>query len=162
MSLLVVAAVILVNLSYPEWTGGWSTGPRLLVPLIPFAVLPIAGLVAGTSRFARLAMIVLTVLALAGGAEMSLFQAVGGRIPQFVSDPIPEAVWPLWTTGDPLPWWRYEERFCCNLVTLLAPKTIAGLGPRWQPIQFLPLVLAQGLAILGVAMQSCDSEILKD
>ena len=30
----VVIAVVLVNLFYPEWTGGWSTGPRLLVPLI--------------------------------------------------------------------------------------------------------------------------------
>src|SRR5690606_25724629 len=31
----VIAAVFLVNVSYPEWTGGWSTGPRLLVPLLP-------------------------------------------------------------------------------------------------------------------------------
>ncbi len=162
VSLLVVSAVILVNLSYPEWTGGWSTGPRLLVPLIPFAILPIAGLVAGTSRLARLAMIVLTVLALAGGAQMLLFQAVGGRIPPDISDPLRDAVWPLWTTGDPLPEWRYKERFCCNLVSLIAPKTIARLDPRWQAIQFLPLVLAQGLAILSLAMRSCDSEILRN
>jgi hypothetical protein len=162
VSLVVVAAVILVNLSYPEWTGGWSTGPRLLVPLLPFAVLPIAGLLAGNTRLARIGTIIAMVLALAGGAEMLLFQAVGGRIPQDVSDPFLDAVWPLWTTGNPLPWWRYEERFCCNLVTLLAPKTIAGLDPRWQAIQFLPLVLAQGLAILGLAMRSCDSSILKD
>ncbi len=43
----VCAAVFLVNLSYPEWTGGWSTGPRLLLPLIPFAMIPIASLLAG-------------------------------------------------------------------------------------------------------------------
>ena len=41
-----MAAVFLVNLSYPEWTGGWSTGPRLLVPLLPFAMLPVAALLA--------------------------------------------------------------------------------------------------------------------
>ena len=35
-SLLACCAVFVVNLSYPEWTGGWSTGPRLLVPLLPF------------------------------------------------------------------------------------------------------------------------------
>ena len=162
VSLLVVAAVIVVNLSYPEWTGGWSTGPRLLVPLIPFAILPVAGLLAGTSRFARLAMIVLTALALAGGAEMLLFQAVGGRIPPDISDPLRDAVWPLWTRGDPPPAWRFKERFCCNPVTLIAPKTIARLDRRWQAIQFLPLVLAQGLAILGLAMRSRDSEILRD
>src|SRR5262249_31786736 len=28
VSMLAVAAVLLVNLSYPKWTGGWSTGPR--------------------------------------------------------------------------------------------------------------------------------------
>ena len=53
MTMLVVAAVLLVNVFYPEWSGGWSTGPRLLVPLLPFAVLPIAGLLAGESAGAR-------------------------------------------------------------------------------------------------------------
>src|SRR5208282_4485259 len=38
VSLAIAAAVFVVNLSYPEWTGGWSTGPRLLVPLLPFAM----------------------------------------------------------------------------------------------------------------------------
>ena len=43
-------AVFLVNLSYPEWTGGWSTGPRLLVPLLPFAMLPAAAVLAVGGR----------------------------------------------------------------------------------------------------------------
>ncbi len=162
VSLLIVAAVILVNLSYPEWTGGWSTGPRLLVPLIPFAILPIAGLVAGNDPTRSVGH---DHLDGSGTGRRSRDVALSGRgwsNPSVCVGPIPEAVWPLWTTGDPLPWWRYGERFCCNLVTLLAPNTIARLDPRWQAIQFLPLVLAQGLAILGVAMRSCDSEILKD
>ena len=46
-------AVLLVNLFYPEWTGGWSTGPRLLVPLLPFAMLPVAALLSGKSRVPR-------------------------------------------------------------------------------------------------------------
>src|SRR5262249_30121490 len=53
VSLLVCASVLLVNLGYPEWTGGWSTGPRLLVPLIPFAMIPVAGLLAGRGRPAK-------------------------------------------------------------------------------------------------------------
>jgi len=158
VSLLIVAAVFLVNLSYPQWTGGWSNGPRLLVPCLPFAMLPIAGLLAGKTRLAGVATIIAMVLALAGGAEMLLFQGIGGRIPQFVSDPIPDAVWPLWTTGNPLPWWRYGERFCCNLVTLTAPDMIARLDPRWRALQFLPLVLAQGLAIIGLGYLSRDEE----
>ena len=40
-----------MNLSYPEWTGGWSTGPRLLVPLLPFAMLPVASLLAVGGRW---------------------------------------------------------------------------------------------------------------
>ena len=79
--MLVVAAIFLVNLSYPEWTGGWSTGPRLLVPLIPFAMIPVASLMAGGSRWAKLATIAAACLALIGGVEMLLFQGAGGRIP---------------------------------------------------------------------------------
>jgi hypothetical protein len=156
VSLLTVVAVFLVNLSYPEWTGGWSTGPRLLVPLLPFAMLPVAGLLAGYTRLARVATIVAMVLALAGGAEMLLFQGVGGRIPQDVSDPLLDGVWPIWTTGNPLPWWRFKERFCCNLISLIAPRKIASLDTGWQAIQFLPLVVGQGLAILGLGILSCD------
>src|SRR5205814_7892005 len=66
VSMFVVAAVLLVNLSYPEWTGGWSTGPRLLVPLLPFAMLPVAGLMAGTSRWSKAATIIATGLAVVG------------------------------------------------------------------------------------------------
>ncbi len=51
ISAAAVAAVFLVNLSYPEWSGGWSTGPRLLVPMLPFAMLPVAGLLAVGGRF---------------------------------------------------------------------------------------------------------------
>ena len=81
ISMLVVVAIFLVNLSYPEWTGGWATGPRLLVPLIPFAMIPVAGLLAGSSRWARAATMVGISLALIGGVEMLLFQGAGGRIP---------------------------------------------------------------------------------
>ncbi len=45
-----IGAVVLVNLSYPEWTGGWSTGPRLLVPMLPFAMLGVTGLLGRGGR----------------------------------------------------------------------------------------------------------------
>ena len=53
VSLAIVTAVFVVNLSYPEWTGGWSTGPRLLVPLIPFAMIPVSALLASDFRWSR-------------------------------------------------------------------------------------------------------------
>jgi len=146
---LAVVSVLLVNVFYPEWTGGWSTGPRLLLPLLPFAMLPVAALLAGSSRWAGAATIGALVLAVAGGVEMLLFQGVDGRIPPFIGDPFLKAVWPLWA-GQPLPEWWPGERYCRNVVALVAPGWIAGLRPAWQSVQFAPLVLAQVLAILGL------------
>jgi hypothetical protein len=148
VSILAVVSVLLVNLCYPEWTGGWSTGPRLLVPLIPFAMIGVAGLMAGGSRAARFATLVLAGLAFLGGFEMLLFQGVGGRIPQFELDPF-GVVCSLWKGGT-LPRWCEGHRFCCNLVSQAAPEGIPRLAPQWQFLQFLPLVLAQGLAILAL------------
>ncbi len=166
VSILVTVAVFLVNLSYPEWTGGWSTGPRLLVPLIPFAMIPVAGLMAGDSRWARLATIAAAGLGLIGGVEMLLFQGAGGRIPhqqvdrsgqvRELDEPLANAVWPLWTGRDPYPGWRFEEQFGENLVSLIAPERIKGLPPRWRCVQFLPLVLIQFLAIAGL-WRTCKS-----
>jgi len=155
VTLLVVVSVLLVNLLYPEWTGGWSTGPRLLLPLLPFAMLPVAALLAGSSRWAGLATIAALVLAVAGGVEMLLFQGVDGRIPHFISDPFLDAVWPLWT-GQPLPGWWPGERYCRNVVALIARGWIARLSPAWQSVQFLPLMLAQVVAILGLWRFAAD------
>jgi hypothetical protein len=143
-----------VNLFYPEWTGGWSTGPRLLVPLIPFAILPVAALLAGDTRRAKAATNIALCLALAGGVLMLLFQSVGGRIPPDYpdyGDPLVQTVWPVVTGQVPLPPWRFDgERFTRNLVSLMAPTRVARLAPGWSFVQFLPLVLAQGIAILAL------------
>jgi hypothetical protein len=140
--LLVVVAVVLVNLFYPEWTGGWSTGPRLLLPSIPFAMLPVAALLAGKSRLTRVATIAALVLALLGGVEMLLFQGAGGRIPFEVNDPLVQFVWPHWIGPA-----RILDR---NLVSLAAPEFSARLAGGWQAAQFLPLVLTQCVALLGL------------
>ena len=134
-----VAAIFLVNLSYPEWTGGWSTGPRFLVPLLPFAMLPVAALLAVGGRWATLAAVLLT---LAGGVLMLLFQGVGARIPNPIEDPLLDAVLPLWR-GDPLPGWATGGRFTRNVVGLLFPRDVDRLPPGRLWVQFLPLVAAQ-------------------
>ncbi len=147
VSALSVLAIFLVNLSYPEWTGGWSTGPRLLVPLLPFAMLPVAALLATSHRAALAVAIALTT---AGGVLMLMFLAVGGRIPHFISpDPLRDAVWPFWR-GEPLPPWATGGRFTRNLVSLAAPDALRSLPARWQWVQFLPLVVVQSLAITGL------------
>lgn len=142
-----VLAIFLVNLSYPEWTGGWSTGPRLLVPLIPFAMLPVAAsLAAGGAVTTWIA----TGLALMGGVLMLLFQGIGAHIPQFVADPLLEVVLPLWSGAELPPWW-VSGRFARNMVSVLVPGLLAELPVRWQGLQFVPLVVAQTAAILGAS-----------
>jgi hypothetical protein len=160
VTILVVASVLLVNICYPEWTGGWSTGPRLLVPLLPFAVLPIAGLLSGESTLAKVSTWFALLLALAGGVEMFLFQGADGRIPHDVIDPIAHGVWPLWS-GEPVPWWRFGDRFCRNLTVVVAPDFVANLPPRWQGVQFLPVLLFQAAGILGLWRFGLDRGLVK-
>jgi hypothetical protein len=143
VSALAVTAVFLVNVSYPEWTGGWSTGPRLLVPLLPFAMIPVAAVLAAGGRAAT-AMVL--ILALAGAAVNLLFQGVGGRLPQYVADPLRDAVWPLWC-GQPPPAWWLGDRFARNGFALAFPDFVRSLPASWQWIQFLPLFIIQVLAI---------------
>jgi hypothetical protein len=140
---LIVATVFLVNLSYPKWEGGWCTGPRLLVPLLPFAMLPVAALL---GRGVRPATVPITVLALAGGVVILLFQGAGARVPQYVADPLHDAVWPVWR-GDPIPAWATGARFTRNLFERAFPQQVQALPAGWQWVQFLPLVAFQGLMI---------------
>jgi hypothetical protein len=171
VSLLVVTAVFLVNLSYPEWTGGWSTGPRLLVPLLPFAMIPVSALLgeAGNPTWRRIAAGLAVLLAFAGAVLMLMVQGVGARIPQDVADPFFDVVLPLWRGQSPLPSWWTGERFASNLVTLWAGeqlerlpvarelasvwvgKPLEKLPTSWLALQFVPLVLAQALGMLAIA-----------
>jgi 4-amino-4-deoxy-L-arabinose transferase-like glycosyltransferase len=139
----VVGAIVLVNVCYPEWTGGWSTGPRLLVPLLPFAMLPVAALLAGKSRGAMAATTTAMILTMIGGATMLLFQAVGARVPQDYSDPLIQTVWPIWGGQVPLPAWCIGERFTRTIASLIAPGWTERIPAKWHFVQFLPLILAQ-------------------
>ena len=149
VSMAVCGAVFLVNLSYPAWTGGWSTGPRFLVPMLPFAMLPVAALLALPRRWL---VGVAAVLAVAGWVEMSLFQGVGGRIPDFdepaYRQPLREVVWPIWA-GDRLPMWKEARRFDRTLADPLLKARADRLPAFWRGLQFAPFFGVQiGLAAL--------------
>jgi len=137
-------AVLLMNLSYPEWTGGWTTGPRLLVPLLPFAMLPVAALLATGGRAVT---VMAALLATAGGVEMLMFQAVGARIPDGIARPLIEGVLPLWRGDRPLPGWVFGNRYARNLVSLAFPGAIHALPADLGWVQFVPLALCQILAV---------------
>ena len=143
-----VVAVVLMNLSYPEWTGGWTTGPRLLVPLLPFAMLPVAALLGAGGRGVMASAVL---LAMVGGAVVLMFQAAGARIPDGIARPLVDAVWPLWRGDRPLPGWVYGHRFARNLVSLAFPRTVGALPVDLGWVQFLPLAIFQGVAIGATA-----------
>jgi hypothetical protein len=147
VSLATALAVFLVNLSYPEWMGGWSTGPRLLVPLLPFAMLPVAGVLAVGGRWVTALALV---LALWGGVLNFLYQGIGGRVHPMLRYPFQVVVWPFWR-GNPLassaPFWLSQERFERTAVGVLWPEALANLPERWKWVQFVPLVVVQALAI---------------
>lgn len=94
-----------VNLSYPEWTGGWSTGPRLLVPSLPWL-----GISAGYALQFKSCRMLSIVPIIWGWLIGSLFVGAGGRISQDIQRPFQDAVWPIWT-GSPLPRFWPGERF---------------------------------------------------
>ena len=147
-SLLAALSVFIVNLSYPEWTGGWSTGPRLLVPLLPFAMIAVAAALSAPGGWGKAFLVVAVAAALAGGVLMLLFQGVGARIPQDVADPLVDVVWPLWAGLSPLPTWWTGPRFTRNLASLSLPLLVRRFLDAWQWLQFVPLVVFQ---VVGVA-----------
>lgn len=146
VALLASLAVFLINVSYPEWTGGWSTGPRLLVPLLPFGMIGVAGLLAAGGRWASIPA---ALLATAGGVVILLFQGVGAQLPQDVTDPITQIVLPHWL-GEPVaPWW-IGGRFTRTIVSEGWPDWVGRLDSGRQWLQFVPLVLGQVVAIAAL------------
>jgi hypothetical protein len=145
VSLAVVVAVFCVNLSYPAWDGGWTTGPRLLVPLLAFAMLPVAAALSAGGRWATCAAVALT---MAGAVLMLLFQGVGGRVPpEPFRDPLVQYVLPRWL-GGPLGRPPLDVRFARNLTSMALPaQTLARIPARWLWVQFVPLVLFQVIAV---------------
>jgi hypothetical protein len=132
-TLVACAAVLLVNLSYPEWTGGWSTGPRLLLPLLPFAFVAVAAGAATGGRAERAALVALTV---AGAGLMLLFSGAGGRIPHMIMRPLDEFVLPLWRGAG--------ELSRCAFAGGPGWTHAGARGTAWRA--FVPLALGQAIA----------------
>lgn len=142
VSMASMAAIFAVNLSYPAWTGGWSTGPRLLVPLLPFAMLPVAGLLARRGWWIDGIALSLAIL---GGVLMLMFVAVGARIPQYYLDPLVEVVLPLWR-GETVVNWPGEP--FARTVFSLIPGMRSRFHAEYRGFAFMPLVIAQVLAMM--------------
>lgn len=103
--LAVFGSLLLFNVCFNGWHGGWGVGPRYLIPALPFVALP---LTQGFRRWPRST----AALALLSGAIMTLFTAVDAQPPVGASpiaerpgrplllrDPLGEYALPIFLTG---------------------------------------------------------------
>ncbi len=90
---LALAAIILsfflYNAGYQFWTGGYSIGPRYLVPMLPFAMLPVA---AGVGRIWCTAAGRLLVVVMCAGSLVNVWaQSIAGQYyPPLSVDGLPQ------------------------------------------------------------------------
>lgn len=97
VSLAVPLLLLAINAGYAYWDGGASTGPRHLVPALPFAALALAPLWDASGPRARAAL-----LALAGLSFLvSLACAVVTMVaPMDVAAPLTDYIWPRLRDGE--------------------------------------------------------------
>ena len=150
--------IVAVNVSYPEWTGGWCTGPRFLVPSIPFAMIPV-GVLLSIDRSNVLACMV-GLLASFGTVVMLACVAIGGRFPPGMTDPVLDVVWPHWRGNFEAGHTemgggrQFERNLGRWIVEQTAIRHIVPAEPSaWQSIQILPLCVYWGLMIAGLVLR---------
>ncbi|MFM7316245.1 MAG: hypothetical protein ACKO5E_04810 [bacterium] len=128
-----------VNLSYPEWTGGWSTGPRLLVPTLPWL-----GLACGYSLQIKWLCKIAMPLYAAGLLVSDLFLSVGGRISQDIPRPLQDAILPIWLENRRPPVWPGELFARMHLQIWLG---LSNIDPRIITIVFVIFQITVLIAI---------------
>jgi hypothetical protein len=185
VALAAISWMVTLNVSYPLWEGGWCTGPRLMVPAIPFAILLVSGLL-GAARHA-VASAIVGLAAIAGTILMIACVAVGGRFPPAIANPVMELVIPHWRGEAGVNGERnnnqpdFEPDPICSLcgrhpssylagghqfernagrwvIERLAPPGLVPAEPSaWQGLQIAPLVayLLLMVALLIVRSRSC-------
>ncbi len=94
--LAVLCSFLWINASYYYWDGGWSTGPRHLVPMLPLCCLALA-FAWPRAVWARTVTLVL----LAASLILSLVCAVSGMFaPSRILDPLADFLFPRFLTPD--------------------------------------------------------------
>jgi len=88
---------VALNGSYYYWDGGWSTGPRHLMPMVPFLAFPLAFLWDGAGRAGRAALLLLAAL----GAAIALVSvSVTTLSPADYADPLFDYLLPRFASGE--------------------------------------------------------------
>ena len=96
--LFVLCSFLWINASYYYWDGGWSTGPRHLVPMLPVCCLALT-FAWPRASWARTVTLVL----LAASLVLSLICAVAGMLPPSeFSNPLVDFLLPIFLTPEKL------------------------------------------------------------
>lgn len=85
--------LLLINAGHPTWDGGWSTGPRFLLPAVPLLMLP-TGVWLGVIQSGwwiwpdRIVKSLWVIAAIASILRNLAFGFVGGRVPYGIPSPL--------------------------------------------------------------------------
>ena len=126
---------VLLNASYSVWDGGWSYGPRILSPALPFLCLPLALL---WTRSALAVRSLLAILALYGVFVSLVAVSTFAMPPDSFKSPMGELLWPAFRGGHLSPLhgtWNLGMRAglsgLVSLIPLLLVWLVALVGWMW-------------------------------
>lgn len=131
VAVLVIIYYIGMNASYFYWDGGWATGPRHIVPMLPFAALLMAPLWDAAGRVLR--PIYLVLLAVSVGMS-ALCASISMSVPSGAEHPYPvtEFLLPMLLRGD-------FHRAVTRLFGFEGPLSVLPLLMAWVGIGWLLL-----------------------
>ena len=131
----VAGLYVALNASLTDWPGGWSTGPRHLVPTLPFLAF-LAGGVAAGRRLSRVEKGVYGLAAALSAVLMLVATSVQPEVPRWYGRPFQDFLWPAFRAGrlaiNTLPIHTsvvHERREACNLGELAGLQGLATLVP---------------------------------
>lgn len=153
----VAGLYVALNASLTDWPGGWSAGPRHLVPALPFLAF-LAGGVAAGRRLSRAETVVYGGAAVVSAVFMLVATSVQPEVPRWYGRPFQDFLWPSFRAGrlatNTLPIHTsavHEQREARNLGELPGLHGLATLAP-------LAVFAAATLAWLRAAVRHESTE----
>ncbi|MEI6632637.1 MAG: tetratricopeptide repeat protein [Chlamydiota bacterium] len=129
LGLCACGGYLLFNSSYGAWSGGAGYGPRFLVPVIPFFVIPVAAL---SVRGPKGGGILMAILVAYSVAFHFVATSAGPVAHEFLRNPVREFLLPSFLRGNVRPNWGAEAGWhgAAGLVPLIALLAACGILAR--------------------------------